>query len=646
MARSTPPVGRASSLGESREASPRDARQTDTAAVRGLRRQRRRAPCPPVTPTPLPAPPTAVELLALITRVRSVKVAIGDLDAGRLYDLRSFKSTWAELAYLHRLAAGGRHGGTVVTSMRQLVTGVAPLHPAWKLNGDRWEDRDRHHSAVRRRLSTLAAAQLLRWRVGLDEDLEERRTELELLPVPELRDEELATAAARLARWEARYGPQLNTPSPIAISDVKQAAAPLSATERQRRGCERARRNAQARRLDRASQTITAPPFGTPTTPENNNLESSSNQPQLRHVYENRTRARAHEDALRSSHTPTPTQPDKAATKHQESKPNHPSSDWQQEIVERVEARRATFELREQQAIRRATEVAGWSIEREWPTIRLKEAWVVARHGATEAALHGGRAAGPLAFERAGSSWERRGPRNDYVALRRAVARYERNHPAAPDGYPAGGLAALLHLGVLARERGEQNGPMYLAYAIGALDQLSRRMRALNTANSTGRTARQVARAKARHSASETSAPLAFRTKAWPAWIVLDAAGLPEVTLTDRFQDALVTRPPGPPSWEIEREVLRDALLIRNGSLPPELDGRTAMAQRSRGEMPPADRRAASLAGELAQLTGLPARQLSKFTPEQLGGMLERARAAQRRDQQRANERRQTEQPE
>jgi len=270
----------------------------------------------------------------------------------------------------------------------------------------------------------------------------------------------------------------------------------------------------------------------------------------------------------------------------------------------------------------------------------------VARHGATEAALHGGRAAGPLARERVASSWERRGPRNDYVALRRAVARYERNHPAAPDGYPAGGLAALLHLGVLARERSDQNGPMLLAYAIGALDQLSRRMRALNTANSTQRTARQVARAKARHSKSETGAPLAFRTRAWPPWVVLDAAGIPELTLNDRFQDALVTCPPGPPSWEIERQVLRDALLLRNGTLPAELDGRTAMAQRSRGEMPPADRQAASLAGELARLTGLAARQLSKFTAEQLGGMLERARAAQRRDQQRASERRQTEQPE
>jgi hypothetical protein len=595
--------------------------------------------------TALPTPPTAVELLALITRVRSVRVATGDLDAARLYDLRSFKSCWAELAYLHRLAAAGRHGGTVATSMRQLVTGVAPLHPAWKLSGDRWDDRDRHHSAVRRRLSTLAAAQLLRWRVGLDEDLEERRTELELLPVPELRDEELATAAARLARWEGRYGPQLNTPSPIAIRDVKQVAAPLSATERQRRGCERSRQIAGTRRAVRGSQTITAPPFGAPPTSENNDQEFSSNQTPLRNAYNERTRGRAGAQPISSNASPAPAQSDKAAPKNQGSIAAGTPGDWRQEILERVAARRETFELRERQATLRAIEVAQWSLGRHWPTGRLKEAWVVARHGASEAALHGGRAARPLARQQAGESWQRRAPRDDYLALRRAVARYERNHAAAPDGYPASGLAALLHLGVLARESGERDGPMYLAYAIGALDQLSRRMRAINTADSAQRNGRQVARAKARHATPREASRLAFRS-AWPSWVVLDAKGVPEIKLNDRFEDVLVTRAPGAPSWQIEREVLRDALLVRNGSLPPELDGRTAMALRARGELPPAERRADSPVSELARLTGLPARQLAKFTPEQLRGMLERARAARRRDEQRASEHRRPEQPE
>lgn len=69
----------------------------------------------------------------------------------------------------------------MVTSMRQLVSGIAALHPSWKLTGDPWQDRDAHHQSVRRRLSGLAGAGLLQWRVGVDEDLEERRTELVLL---------------------------------------------------------------------------------------------------------------------------------------------------------------------------------------------------------------------------------------------------------------------------------------------------------------------------------------------------------------------------------------------------------------------------------------------------------------------------------
>ena len=40
--------------------------------------------------------------------------------------------------------------------MRQLVAGLAALHPAWKLTDDGFENRDRHHQAVRRRLRALA----------------------------------------------------------------------------------------------------------------------------------------------------------------------------------------------------------------------------------------------------------------------------------------------------------------------------------------------------------------------------------------------------------------------------------------------------------------------------------------------------------
>jgi hypothetical protein len=73
---------------------------------------------------------------------------------------------------------------------------------------------------------------------------------------------------------------------------------------------------------------------------------------------------------------------------------------------------------------------------------------------------------------------------DDYARLRRAVARYQRNHTAAPKGYPAGGLGALLHLGALAGVGELPGGPRTLRFAVGALDQLSRRMRAIVTADS------------------------------------------------------------------------------------------------------------------------------------------------------------------
>ncbi len=565
--------------------------------------------------------------------MRSVKVAIGELDQARLYDLRAFKSCWAELAYLHRLAAGGRYGGTIATSMRQLVSGVAPLHPAWKLSGDRFADRDNHHSAVRRRLSTLAAAQLLRWRVGLDEDLEERRTELELLPVPEIREEELHIAAAKLRAWEARYGRSLNTLSPIQIPNVKRSAAPLSAVERQRRGRDRARHSARARRGLRASQTITAPPYGTPPTSENSHQEHLQNPTPLRSACTPRTR----DTEPRSNDTPRQPQPERAALREPGSSAGEQLADWREQIVERVTARRDAIELRERQATQRALELASWTLERHWPVGRLREAWVVARHGASEAAVHGGRAAGRIVRETPPPQMARRAARDDYLTLRRAVARYERNRAAAPDGFPAGGLAALLHLGVLARDAQDQSGPMYLAYAIGALDQLSRRMRALATADSAGRRARQVAAATRRRSPGATGGPLGFRAGGWPAWVALDSDGLPQLRLNERFEDTLVTRQPGPPSSTTAREVLRDALLVRHGSLPPELDGRALMAARERGELPAAQYRGAAdpLVSELAELTGLTPRALAAFTAVQLQAMLDRARAMRRREAQR-----------
>ena len=220
----------------------------------------------------MPAPVEPVQVLALLTRVRAARVEAGELAPGRLYDVRAFKSCYAELSYLRRLAPAGRAGGTVVTSMRQLVAGLAPLHPAWQIDGgEGWEDRDRHHRAVRRRLDALQAMGLLRWRIGTDLDGEERRTELELRPAPDVSAEEMQAAAGRLECWQARYGPALNTGSKTGIRNAAGHGRPLSASERQRRGCRHARAAAASRRRD-GSQSNSAPPFGAPATPENNTL--------------------------------------------------------------------------------------------------------------------------------------------------------------------------------------------------------------------------------------------------------------------------------------------------------------------------------------------------------------------------------------
>ena len=227
----------------------------------------------------MPAPVEPVHVLALLTRVRAERVAAGELAADRLYDVRAFKSAYAELGYLRRLAAGGRAGGTVVTSFRQLVAGLAALHPAWQIDGgEGWEDRDRHQRAVRRRLDALQAMGLLRWRIGTDIDGEERRTELELRPAPEVSAEELQAAARHMEYWQARYGPALNTGSRTGIRNAAGHGRPLSASERQRRGCQRARAAAASRRVRAGSQSNSAPPFGTPATPENNTVDENASE--------------------------------------------------------------------------------------------------------------------------------------------------------------------------------------------------------------------------------------------------------------------------------------------------------------------------------------------------------------------------------
>ncbi len=600
----------------------------DPARARGLRRTRSPAPCPPVEPTPLPAPVEPIHVLALLTRVRGQRVAVGELAAGRLYDVRAFKSAYAELGYLRRLAAAGRAGGTVVTSFRQLVAGVAALHPAWRITGadDGFEDRDRHHRTVRRRLDALQAMGLLRWRIGTDTDGEERRTELELRPAPEVSAEELDAAARHMERWQARYGPALNTGSKTGIRNAAGHGRPLSASERQRRGCQHARAAAASRQQCRGgSKSNSTPPFGAPATPENNS--NSRNAPEIRDACHRTGVTRASAPAARNANTALEDEQTTTARNEREQAGEGGSGSsngavscpesreaavWDPEaIVARVRAREAqrapVLDAIAAQATGRAVEVAGWGLERAWPAARLREAWMIARWGARTAADSGAAAAGPLTADH-------------YRRLRRAVARYERNQSAAPEGYPAGGLAAVLHIGTLAGAGELAGGPRTLAYAVGAIDHLSRRMRAVATADSARRADRARERARQRRDPAPRALALTFRTARWPAWVRTDEHDEPIFDQLGML--AIDDHAPCLPSADSTtyRLTVRDAYLLAGRLLPVDVDGRTLMALRHQGKLDPAARRSPASAqqrelGELAHRTGQPVSLLARISP-------------------------------
>ena len=326
---------------------------------------------------------------------------------------------------------------------------------------------------------------LIDCRIGHDLDGEERRTEIELKPAPQVDPQELAAAAATLARWQNRYGPALNTGSRTGIRNAASHGRPLTASERQRRGCHHARQAAAARR-SRSSRSNSPPPSGASAALRKGSL-SDNPKPLSDPSGSSRTgvtRTRANTPVPRAAHEAT----DRARTADTEEgapvNERHPGPQgavggqraaaaevaWDPEAADRqgqgeTGRTRAADRPIARQAHARAVEVAAWTLEREWPPGRLREAWVVARYGATTAADSGPAAAGPLERER-------------YVQLRRAVARWERNSQARPEGWPAGGLAALLHIGTLAAAGEILDPPRLLPYAIGRLDQLSKRLRA------------------------------------------------------------------------------------------------------------------------------------------------------------------------
>ena len=77
---------------------------------------------------------------------------------------------------------------------------------AWEQETDHVANGDRRRSSLRRWLRELEACGLVRATIVYDDEGQERGVDVELLAVPELDAEQLERAAARLARWRARYG--------------------------------------------------------------------------------------------------------------------------------------------------------------------------------------------------------------------------------------------------------------------------------------------------------------------------------------------------------------------------------------------------------------------------------------------------------
>ena len=541
------------------------------ARARGLRRAReQRAPCEPVAWTPPPDPVDAVHLLALQTRGRARRVEAGELSPQRLYDVRAFKSAYAELGYLRTLMRR-ESGGTIATSMPQLIAGLARLHPAWKIEGDKFADRDRHHSAVRRRLRDLHDMGLLSWRVGVDADGEDARTELELRPAPHVTADELAEAADRLARWQARYGDALNTGSSTGIHNAARHGRPLSASERQRRGITRTR--ARAQRLREPSNTNSGPHFVAPATPENTN--STAHLVDDDHLCGLGTRAPATGDATPrpgDRQTPAARNPAETASVTNEAQPSpvdSPPLDIEvvlKRVAQREAERRSVIDVIAVQAAQRALEFAQWPLDRGWPIKRIREAWVVWRHGPLHLAEAGPSAAGPLHDD-------------DPDRLRRAATRYERHAAARPDDFPEGALGALATIARIAAGRDAR--PVTLHYAIRVLDQLSRRMRASATTADPTRLKHQIKRARSRREGLSTVTPEMEQSGAtwlaapWPFWVALDDAGEPILDNGELVLDSIYASF-APKRTDREYVLtLRDAQLL--GGWQP-LDGRAQMA--------------------------------------------------------------------
>ena len=188
-----------------------------------------------------------------------------------------------------------------------------------------------------------------------------------------------------------------------------------------------------------------------------------------------------------------------------------------------------------------------------------------------------------------------------------------------------------MHIGELAADGQLPNAPRTLRYAIGALDHLTRRMRAVATADSAQRHEAAAGRAVRRRDSAARASKLAFRTSGWPAWILTAGRDGPVFDRGVLVLDERNAAHAPAPHTSAYRTTIRDAYLLAGQPLPLEHDGRRQMALRHQRHLAPAERserpRIEDLElRELAHRTGEPISLLRRISPVYRQAWLQRQR--------------------
>ena len=498
----------------------------------------------PVERAPVPAEPGREVTIALLQAARRAR---GRVTTG---DDRLETDVYADKRYLYRQAHAER-SGRFARSTDQLVAGLAPIMRwgAVPRRGTRERTRffRRHRASVQRWLAWLRDAGLIELEAEIDNQGYWWRIVITLPSAPAPAPEQRHAARRRMRGWarRERLRQARRQPPRRSLQAIRRSSQIPHAETRARLARGRALASHEARRRVAVEQTIAAGqrrrqshhedlrhPYGAPPTSALSQVSSKpllesetcevatppSRQPapttQSAPPLTAGTGARTREAP--SAHHSTPPAPQKDCTEEIGSGPVPGSPDFDALVEARIAAREQGTRWRRReagrQAVARAAEVASWPVGRPCPLGRLREAWVVYRHGAT--------IAGDTASGWAGS----RRPGQERLAAR-AIALYEAFADQRPPGWPAGGAAALTALAA-------QQRAASLAGDIARLLILAKDMRAAALERDAERLAAMRRRAE-RRNAPQPPGRFEFRTGEAPRYES-------DAQLRDRLRDDLL----------------------------------------------------------------------------------------------------------